>query len=133
MPQFEIYDTMLGPGQYEATFEGIQEIDSQWGTRLQWIFKVRSGPSIGLLTSAFSGADRPSIRSNLGKFLASLEGESPKAGTIRDPGDYVGRVYQITVSEGEQEGSTKVTSFKPVGGNAEAVVGKGTAAIEVPF
>lgn len=132
--QFEIYDSALPAGQYEATFEGIQEIDSQWGTRLQWIFKVIKGSASGMLTSAFSGADRPSVRSNLGKYLAALEGEAARAGIVRDPNDYVGLPFIVTVAEGEQEGATKVVSFRPIKADSnETKQETSIAGVEVPF
>jgi hypothetical protein len=112
MTTFETFNNVVPAGQYSATFESVDSITGPWGDRLQWTFEVTDGEHSGAIASAFSGAERASVKSNLGRYLAMLEGDEPRAGISRDPDAYIGKPYTITVTEGDG-GSTKVTDFKP--------------------
>jgi hypothetical protein len=112
MTTFETFNNIVPAGNHSAILESVDSITGPWGTRLQWKFKVTGGEHSGAIASAFSGAERASLQSNLCRFLCSLEGDEPRAGIARDPDAYIGRPYTIIVTEGDND-STKVTSFRP--------------------
>lgn len=112
MTTYKTYDNTVPEGTYAASLSAIETVEGQWGERLQWKFCVSNGPFSGAITSAFSGSDRPTLKSNLGRYLAMLEGDEPRAGISRDPDAYIGRPYTVTVTASDS-GGTKVTSFRP--------------------
>ena len=112
MTIFTTTDNTIPEGMYLASFEGVEQIEGPWGTRLQWKFKIAEGEHAGATASAFSGTDNATIKSNLCKFLCSLKGVSPQAGLECDPDDFVNQQYRITVGTTDS-GSTKIVSFKP--------------------
>lgn len=111
MAIYETTTSTVPPGVYRGTLESVEQKEFNWGDRLIWSFRIQGGDEDGLIACAFSGT-RPGVKTFLCKYLASLEGETPKAGIKRNPDEYTGRQYSIVVSETDS-GDSKVTAFTP--------------------
>lgn len=96
-------------GNYTATFQGLEKIETQKGEAARWPFKTDDGLTI----SSLSDASRPTTKNKLGRFLAGLAAKPLAAGTTVDPSEYVGRRYMVIVVD-KGDGKTDIAAFSPL-------------------
>ena len=97
-------------GVYQATYEGGEDLETDFGTAYKLKFKVVGGEFDGKETSRLVNPESTSPKSNVVKFFAGLAGKDPEAGIAIDDEDFVGNLYEILV-ENHKEGFTKVASI----------------------
>ena len=82
----------------DSLFIGIEEFESEKGTLLRWKFELPNK----LVATGITGADKPTEKNRLRKFLCGLAKAPLKAGTTVDPDEYIGKKYLVIVSENDK-------------------------------
>ena len=113
MSKFTIANNSLPVGAHRAKFVGIETTTHvEYGDGMQWKFVVTDGPHKGRETYRTTKCEA-TLKNSLGKFLASLKGEKPSDGLQIDPDDFVGKIFDVMVTESQSGESTRVDSFSP--------------------
>ena len=113
MPKFTIANNSLPIGQYRAEFLGIEATAHvEFGDGLQWKFLVSEGPQKGR-TAYRTTKNEPTPKNSCGRFLAALKGEKPADGSEVDPDEFVGKLFDVMVTESQSGESTRIDSFSP--------------------
>ena len=113
MPKFTIANNSLPVGAYRAEFLGIETTTHiEYGDGLKWTFVIVEGPQKGHETYRTTKCE-PTPKNSCGKFMASLKGERPADGLEIDPDEFVGKLFDVMVTESQSGESTRVDSFSP--------------------
>lgn len=123
----KVVDPSVPAGVYRCGFVGLEEAETEFGSKYRWIFEVLDGPHAGKQTSGFSSRE-PNARNKCGTFLCALVGKPPTVDTEIDPYACIGRTYSVVVRDTEGGKQTTVDSFtllealQPAAAAAEALV-----------
>ena len=93
---FTIGDSGYEPiptGNYQGTFNGIEEITGNYGQDYKWSFTLDDGRNL----TAFCPAKSPTVKNKFGKFLAAIAKQPLKAGVVVNPEDYIGQRYMLII------------------------------------
>ena len=97
----------LPVGNYHATFEGLEELETQRGKAYRWCFKIANGQTASELSDAETP---PTVKNKTGRFLCALAKANLEKGVQVNPSDYIGKKYLLIV-ESKDANDTKITTF----------------------
>ncbi len=113
MTELTIENSCVPVGDYLAKFVGVKVTNHvEYCDGLRWTFSITEGEHKGRECYRTTKT-QPTSKNSCGRFLASLSGAKPSDGLTLDPDDYVGQVYNVTVTEGQSGDSTRIDSFSP--------------------
>ena len=92
----------IEPGEYNATFKGVEAIETQYGEGVRFIFEV-NGSTISRITKA-----QATMANATGRIIAGMSGKSLTPGEEVDLDSLVGKQFLITVENTTSRTSTRV-------------------------
>ncbi len=81
----------LEPGEYNATFKGVEDVETQYGEGARFIFEV-NGSTISRITKS-----QATMANATGRIIAGMFGKSLQPGEEVDLDTLVGKQFLITV------------------------------------
>lgn len=113
MPLFTIQasNDFTPVGNYQTTFKGIENIETEHGKAYRWLFETKDGKTISVLAD---GEKPPTQKNKMGRFLSALSGQPLHAGVQVDPDAFVGKPYFVIVGHKDDGVGTKVDTFSPI-------------------
>ena len=111
--RFTVSNSSVPVGRYRCKFLGVEATTHvEYGEGMQWGFEIVEGEEKGRKTLRTTKCEA-TLKNSLGKFLASLKGEKPSAGLEIDPDNFVGKIFDVLVTESQSGESTRIDSFSP--------------------
>lgn len=118
MSKFTITNPCLPIGAYVAEFVGVEATDHpEYGGGMKFIFAVTEGSQKGRECYRTTKTE-PTPRNSCGRLLAGLAGAKPSNGLDVDTDNYIGKVYNVLITESKGGDSTRIESLTPADGSA---------------
>ena len=114
MSKFTITNPCLPIGSYPAEFVGVEATDHpEYGSGMKFVFAVTEGTHKGRECCRVTKTEA-TPKNACGRLLAGLAGVKPSNGLDVDTDDYIGKAYNVLITESKGGDSTRIEAITPV-------------------